>query len=173
MVVTDDRVHDYARQSFPAGRDAIECVADLTARIHRDFEFRRGVTTVESTVDDLFATGAGVCQDFAHLAVGCLRATGLPARYVSGYLETETRDGSPKLAGVDVSHAWAAVLIPERGWVELDPTNDQFVDGRYITIGWGRDYGDVTPLKGVIHTDGGTADLTVTVDVVRLEGDGA
>lgn len=171
MVVTDERVRDYARRSFPADRDVIECVADLVSRIHRDFEFRTGVTTVESTVDDLFATGAGVCQDFAHLAVGCLRATGLPARYVSGYLETQTSDGAPKLSGVDVSHAWAAVLVPERGWVELDPTNDQFIDSRYVTIGWGRDYGDVTPLKGVIHTDGGTAELTVTVDVVRRDGD--
>ncbi len=164
----EQQVRDYAKPSFSAGRPVVECLHDLVGRIHRDFRFNPGVTTVTSTVADLFAHGAGVCQDFAHLAVACIRAQGLPACYVSGYLETNPPVGRPKVVGADVSHAWASALIPTVGWIGIDPTNDQFVNDRYITTGWGRDYGDVAPLRGVIFSNGGKAELDVSVDVSRL-----
>ena len=97
---------------------------------------------------------AGVCQDFAHLTIAALRGLGLAARYVSGYLETEPPPGQPRLVGADVSHAWVSVFVPHVGWVDVDPTNDQFVNDRYVTTAWGRDYDDVPPLKGVIFTEG-------------------
>ena len=118
---------------------------------------------------DLFDQQAGVCQDFAHLAVACIRAQGLPARYVSGYLETLPPPGKAKIVGADVSHAWASAFIPAIGWVGIDPTNDQFVNDRYITTSWGRDYEDVSPLKGVIYSKGGKTVLDVSVDVSRLD----
>lgn len=164
----DDRVRGYAAESFVPGRSLAEALEDLAHRIHEDFEFEAGVTTVTSTIDDLFAHGAGVCQDFAHLGVACVRSVGLPARYVSGYLETDPPPGQPKLTGVDVSHAWLAVMLPGGGWIDVDPTNDQFVNERYVTTGWGRDYDDVPPLKGVIFTEATTSTLKVTVDVARV-----
>lgn len=164
----DTQVREYAQPSFDHDRPVIECLHDLYGRIHRDFGFNAGVTTVSSTVADLFEHGAGVCQDFAHLAVACIRAQGLPARYVSGYLETDPPPGRPKVVGADVSHAWVAALVPSIGWIGLDPTNDQFVNDRYITTGWGRDYADVSPLKGVIYSNGGKTDLEVSVDVRRV-----
>jgi transglutaminase-like putative cysteine protease len=108
-----------------------------------------------------------VCQDFAHLAIGCLRSLGLASRYVSGYLETDPPPGRPRLQGADMSHAWASLFVPGAGWVDLDPTNRKLVDDRCITTAWGRDYGDVPPLKGVIFTEGTKHDLDVEVDVVR------
>ncbi len=164
----DDAVRAYAAPSFEDRRPMIECLADLVHRINRDFDFEVEATKVTSTIDDLFETGAGVCQDFAHLAVACLRASGLPGRYVSGYLETDPPPGKPKLQGADASHAWAATLIPGVGWIDLDPTNDQFVNDRYVTVAFGRDYNDITPVKGVIYSDSAAADLDVSVDVIRL-----
>lgn len=158
----------YAEASFLPGRPVLDAVADLTSRIHTDFAFDPGATDVTSTIDDLFEARAGVCQDFAHLAVSCLRAVGLPGRYVSGYLETVPPPGRERLQGADVSHAWASVLVPDVGWVDLDPTNDTFVDDRYVTVAWGRDYRDVTPVKGVVYTSGGRTQLTVSVDVARV-----
>ena len=108
-----------------------------------------------------------MCQDFAHLAVACLRSLGLPGRYVSGYLETVPPPGQPKLVGADVSHAWASVLLPDIGWIDVDPTNDKFVDDRYVTVAWGRDYPDVTPVKGIVY-GGGRTELVVSVDVTKL-----
>ena len=168
-ITIDDRVREYAAPSFAADRPILEVLADLTSRIHADFEFSATATTVTSTIDDLFESGAGVCQDFAHLGVACLRSQGIPARYVSGYLETDPPPGREKLVGADVSHAWVAAQIPELGWVDIDPTNDQFANGRYVTTGWGRDYGDVAPLKGVVFSDGGTTTLDVSVDVRRID----
>lgn len=158
----------YAAQSFVPGRPALEAVADLSSRIHADFDFDPGATDVTSTIEDLFEARGGVCQDFAHLAVSCLRSIGLPGRYVSGYLETIPPPGKEKLQGADVSHAWASVLLPEVGWIDVDPTNDKFVDDRYVTVAWGRDYQDVTPVKGVVYTSGGRTRLKVTVDVTRV-----
>jgi transglutaminase-like putative cysteine protease len=158
----------FALPSFRPGRPILEAVLDLTHRIHRDFDFEPGATAVGTPVEAVLARRAGVCQDFAHLAVAALRSVGLAARYVSGYLETDPPPGQPKLQGADVSHAWASVHVPQTGWVDVDPTNDQLVGGRYVTVGWGRDYGDVAPLKGVIFTDGDTTSLEVAVDVRRV-----
>lgn len=150
------------------GRPLGEALQGLVHAIHGGFRFRSGATTVSSTLVELFDRREGVCQDFAHLAVAALRLAGLPARYVSGYLETLPPPGRPKLTGVDASHAWVSVLVPEVGWVDLDPTNDQQVDDAYVVTAWGRDYSDVPPLKGVIFTEGAGSGLTVAVDVTRL-----
>ena len=168
-ITIDARVREYAAPSFEPDRPIIEALRDLTSRIHRDFGFDPDATTVTSTIDDLFESGAGVCQDFAHLGVGCLRSQGIPARYVSGYLETDPPPGREKLVGADVSHAWVSARLPGIGWVDLDPTNNQFINGRYVTTGWGRDYSDVSPLKGVVYSDGGTTTLDVSVDVRRID----
>ena len=159
----------YAVPSFRPGRPILEAVEDLSGRIHREFAFKPGATTVGTPVDTVIARRAGVCQDYAHLTISALRSLGLAARYVSGYLETDPPPGKPKLQGADVSHAWPSVFVPDIGWVDIDPTNDQFVGDRYITTAWGRDYGDVAPLKGVIFTDGDTQRLEVSVDVRRAD----
>jgi transglutaminase-like putative cysteine protease len=159
---------EYAEPSFPPGRPLVEAVVDLSHRVKADFAYEPGSTTVGTTVVDVMARRAGVCQDFAHVVVGCLRAMGLAARYVSGYLDTRTRAGrGSDDAGADASHAWAAVLVPGAGWLDVDPTNDHLVHDGYVTTGWGRDYGDVPPLKGVIYTEG-AHELSVTVDVTEL-----
>ncbi len=160
---------DYALQSFTAERPLLDAVTELASRIHADFTYKPGATTVNTPVAEVFVKRKGVCQDFAHLGIACLRALGLPARYVSGYLETDPPPGRPKLKGADVSHAWLSVLLGESDWLEIDPTNDQLVNERYIVTAYGRDYSDVPPLKGVIHTQGKTRRLKVTVDVVALD----
>jgi len=170
LVGVSDRFADYAGPSFSTGRQLVDAVADLASRIHHDFTFKPGSTKVTTTLEEVFEQREGVCQDFAHLAIACLRSLGLAARYVSGYLETDPPPGRPKLVGRDVSHAWAGVWVPEAGWVGIDPTNDRFVGSRYVTTAWGRDYTDVPPLNGVIFTNGGTASLDVEVDVVALSG---
>jgi len=159
---------DYARPSFTPGRQLVEAVAEVASRIHGDFAFKPGSTSVTTTLEEVFEQREGVCQDFAHLAIACFRSLGLAARYVSGYLETDPPPGAPKLQGRDVSHAWASVYVPSAGWVGIDPTNDRFVGSRYITTAWGRDYSDVAPVSGVIYTNGGTASLKVEVDVVAV-----
>jgi transglutaminase-like putative cysteine protease len=164
----DQLVADYARQSFAPGRPLLEAVRDLSRRIHCDFTFDTESTTVATPVAEVFARRSGVCQDFAHLAIACLRALGVAARYVSGYLETVPPPGQPRLTGADASHAWFAVYAPGSGWVDFDPTNDQMPGDRYVTTAWGRDYGDVAPLKGVIF-GGGAHSLTVAVDMLRLD----
>jgi transglutaminase-like putative cysteine protease len=170
LVAASPELEAYARTSFQPGRPIVDALADLGERIHDEFRYRPGATMVSTTAAEALARGEGVCQDFAHLAIGCLRSLGLPARYVSGYLETDPPVGRPRLAGADVSHAWASVLVPGAGWIDIDPTNRQFVNGRYVVAAWGRDYTDVPPLKGVIFTEGTTHDLEVSVDVVRLDG---
>lgn len=160
-----DRLAAYADPSFPPGRPLLEAVVELNSRLHNDFEYLPGSTKVSTTVDDILTRRAGVCQDFAHVMIGCLRSLGLAARYVSGYLETTPPPGKPKLVGSDQSHAWISLFVPGSGWVDLDPTNDKLVDDRYVTTAWGRDYTDVPPLKGVIFTQGDEHDLRVSVDV--------
>ena len=150
------------------GRPLGATLRHLVSTIYHDFTYRSGATTVSTSLDDVLIRREGVCQDFAHLAVAVLRRAGLPARYVSGYLETVPPPGQPKLQGVDASHAWASVLVPELGWVDLDPTNNQVVDAGYVVTAWGRDYTDVPPLKGVIFTEGANSTLRVAVDVIRL-----
>jgi transglutaminase-like putative cysteine protease len=160
---------EYAALSFRPGRSVLAAAVDLSSRIHRDFEYLPGATRVNTTIDEVLHARAGVCQDFAHLAIGCLRSLGLAARYVSGYLETIPPPGKQRLVGADVSHAWLSVFVTGTGWVDLDPTNDKLVDDRYVTTAWGRDYSDVAPLKGVIFTDAPGHDLRVSVDVLPLD----
>jgi transglutaminase-like putative cysteine protease len=171
-VVVTPAVAAYAAESFPTGRPLTEALTELTSRIHTDFAYKPGATSVRTTLSELLVGRKGVCQDFAHLAVGCLRSVGLAARYVSGYLETRPPPGRPRLVGADVSHAWASVFVPDAGWVDLDPTNDRFVSDRYVTTACGRDYGDVSPLKGVIYTESTKNELHVSVDVAPLERTG-
>lgn len=161
-----DEVRAWAAPSFTPGRPLAELVVDLSHRIRTELAYRSGSTTVHTTQAQLLAQRAGVCQDFAHLMIAALRLNGLPARYVSGYIETRPPAGREKLRGADASHAWVSVWIPGAGWVDVDPTNDQFVDDRYVVLGWGRDYHDVPPLRGVIFTEGSGSRLTVQVDLV-------
>ena len=158
----------FADAVLQPGRPLGQTLRRLVHTIYHDFSFNSAATTVTSTLDDLLTRRAGVCQDFAHLAVATLRLAGLPARYVSGYLETVPPKGQPKLQGVDASHAWVSVLVPELGWVDLDPTNNAVVDAAYVVTAWGRDYTDVPPLKGVIFTESASSRLKVAVDVTRL-----
>jgi transglutaminase-like putative cysteine protease len=161
-------VSAYAESILWADRPLGDAIDGLVHAIFHDFEYTQGVTSVRTTLPELLDLRAGVCQDFAHLAVGCLRSVGLPARYVSGYVETSPPPGKEKLEGSDASHAWAGVLTPSGQWVDLDPTNDHLVDGRYLTTAWGRDFRDVSPLKGVIFTEAKDSKLKVGVDVIRL-----
>ncbi len=159
---------DYAAESLTPGRPIGEAVTELMHRIHTDFRYDKAATTVSSTVDDIFDKRAGVCQDFAHLTLACLRTHGLAGRYVSGYLATTPPPGKERMVGADATHAWAAVWIPDGGWLAVDPTNDQWVDDRYVTVAWGRDYADVPPVKGVIFTEAKKSTLTVEVDVAPV-----
>jgi transglutaminase-like putative cysteine protease len=154
----------YAAASFPVGRGALEAALDLTRRIHRDFRYDPGATTLATSVAEAFAMRRGVCQDFAHIQIACLRALGLPARYVSGYLLTRPAAGQERLVGADASHAWASTWLPGHGWLDLDPTNDAVVGAEHVTLAWGRDYGDVSPVSGVMF-GGGAHEVQVSVDV--------
>jgi transglutaminase-like putative cysteine protease len=162
---------DYAQPLFPPGASAIDGIAALSAKIFEDFTYAPGSTSVSTPLAEAFARRTGVCQDFAHVAIACLRALGLPARYVSGYLETQPAPGMPKLTGVDGSHAWLSVFLPDAGWVAVDPTNNQFANGRYVVTAIGRDYSDVPPMNGIIYTDGRTEMLDVAVDVIAVDQD--
>jgi transglutaminase-like putative cysteine protease len=159
---------EYARPSFPAGRSILEGARDLSARINRDFEFDPSLTTVATPLAEVLEKRGGVCQDFAHLAIACLRSLGLAARYVSGYLESAPRREETRLRGSEVSHAWFAVFVPGAGWFDFDPTNHHIPAHRHVTTAWGRDYADVTPLKGVIF-GGGAHTLEVAVNVARVD----
>ena len=150
LVGWSERARVYAAATFAAGRDWLAAVTDLMQRIYREFDFEPGTTTVTTSVDEVLAQQSGVCQDFAHVMIACLRSHGLPARYVSGYLLTQPPPGQERLLGADVSHAWVAAYSPRHGWVEFDPTNDQRADRRYITLATGGDFADVVPLRGVI-----------------------
>jgi transglutaminase-like putative cysteine protease len=165
-----EAVRDYATTSFAPGRPLIEVLADLNARIFDDFTYRSGSTTVSTQVAEVLAAREGVCQDFARLAIACLRANGLAASYVSGYLATDPPPGKERMVGIDATHAWAAVWTPQNLWLGLDPTNDQMVDERYIIVGWGRDYADVPPLRGIIYTDSEESVIDVAVDVAPFDG---
>jgi transglutaminase-like putative cysteine protease len=158
----------YARASFPPGRPIYEAVRELTRRVHTDFKYRPGATSVTTPVVDVLERRHGVCQDFAHLEIACLRALGLPARYVSGYLRTRPVPGREKLVGADASHAWLSVWCGEAGWIDVDPTNDLVVSDQHVTLAWGRDYGDVAPIKGVVLGGGGHS-VAVAVEVTVLD----
>lgn len=168
LVRVEPDLHAYALGSFGAGRPLIDGVRDLAARIHAEFRYEPGFTTVSTPLADVLRHRRGVCQDFAHLAIACCRAVGLSARYVSGYLETEPPSGGQRLTGADASHAWASTFVPGWGWFDIDPTNDRVAGVSYVTTAWGRDYSDVSPLRGVVFGGGPTQSLEVSVDVVRL-----
>jgi len=169
LVTVNPGVRDYARPSFPSGTPVLAGAVDLIRRIFTEFTYDKSATTVDSSVDQVLTSRKGVCQDFAHLAISCLRALGLAARYVSGYLKTLPPPGKPKLVGADASHAWISVFVPDAGWVDLDPTNNLIPGETHITLAWGRDYGDVTPVKGVVM-GGGVHTLAVDVSVTTLAG---
>jgi len=165
LVPWSDSALAYAAPSFGAGRDWLDAVTDLMRRVHREFVFDAEATTVTTSVDEVLEQRRGVCQDFAHVMVACLRSHGLPARYVSGYLLTQPPPGRPRLLGADVSHAWVAAYSPHHGWIEFDPTNDTLADRRYITLATGADFADVVPLRGVILGGRGQT-MKVTVSVL-------
>jgi transglutaminase-like putative cysteine protease len=153
---------------FAPGRPIVEVVRAVCTRIHGEFAFDPAFTDVTTPLDDVIDARRGVCQDFAHLTIGIFRRRGIAARYVSGYLETDPPPGSDRLVGADASHAWCAVWIPDHGWLDLDPTNDQVAPDRHITVAWGLDYGDVAPVRGVVIGPSAAQSLTVEVDVERL-----
>ncbi|SHJ08621.1 Transglutaminase-like enzyme, putative cysteine protease [Malonomonas rubra DSM 5091] len=158
---------DYARPSFPNGRPLADAAMDLMSRIYQDFTYQPGVTTVATPLSQVLKTRQGVCQDFAHLGVACLRSLGLPARYVSGYIETLPPPGQPRLVGADASHAWFSVFTGDAGWLDFDPTNNQLIADQHVTVAWGRDFDDVSPLRGVA-LGGGEHSVQVSVDVERV-----
>ncbi len=158
----------FARDAFPPGRPLVAAAVALMHRIFTEFTFEPSSTTIATPVTRVLVDRHGVCQDFAHLQISCMRSLGLPARYVSGYLLTTPPPGKPRLVGADASHAWLSVHCPALGWIDLDPTNDLICDLRHITVAWGRDYGDVSPLRGVI-LGGAQHKLEVGVSVVPVD----
>ncbi|QDT00271.1 transglutaminase family protein [Adhaeretor mobilis] len=161
---------DYARETFSQGRPVYEAVLELTSRVNEDFTYDPKATTVTTPIAEVLRKRRGVCQDFAHVQIAMLRSLGLAARYVSGYVRTYPPAGKPRLVGADASHAWLSVYCGDLGWIDVDPTNDKRAGEEHITLSWGRDYGDVTPLKG-IYTGGGKHALDVSVDVAPIETD--
>lgn len=159
---------NYAQPSFTPNRPLLDAVMDLTSRIHKDFRYDAKATTLATPLADVLKNRCGVCQDFAHLALGCLRSLGLAARYVSGYLQTRVQPGRDRLVGADASHAWISVFCPTVGWVDFDPTNNVIPSEQHLTIAWGRDYDDISPVKGVI-LGGGTHTMSIAVDVVAAQ----
>ena len=160
-----DEVRNYTDTSFTPGRPLLDAVEDLMHRIYKEFDYVPGFSSIATPLGDVLKHRKGVCQDFAHLAIACLRMQGLAARYVSGYLETIPPAGKPRLVGADASHAWFSVFVPHQGWIDFDPTNAQIPAEQHITVAWGRDYADVAPLKGVIFGGGDKNKLKVSVDV--------
>ncbi len=166
-VTFSSALEHYARQSFTPGRPLLEAAYHLTQRIFDDFEFDAEATDISTPLEQVLIGRRGVCQDFAQLMIGCLRCLGLPARYLSGYILTHPKEGQARMIGADASHAWVAVFCPLRGWVDFDPTNRCLVQGEHITLGWGRDFSDVTPMRGLV-LGGGKQALQVNVTVTPL-----
>lgn len=158
----------YAQPSFSAGRPLAEALLDFTDRIHREFLFDSKATNVRTPPEEVLRNRKGVCQDFSHLQIACLRSLGLPARYISGYLRTYAPPGRPRLIGADASHTWVSVYCPGAGWLEVDPTNNVVPSQGHVTLAWGRDYSDVSPVRGVI-LGGRDHELEVAVDMAPVE----
>ena len=154
----------YTAASFPPGRPVLEGLLELNGRIYAEFDYNREATTIATPVAEVLAQRAGICQDFAHLMAAGLRTLGLPARYVSGYIRTHPPPGKPRLVGADQSHAWVGCWMGGQGWIDLDPTNALVVQDEHVVLGWGRDYADVSPTRGVI-LGGGKHALEVSVDL--------
>lgn len=169
LLTPEPVMRDLAAPCFPKGRPVLAGAAALCSLIHRDFAFDPKATSVSTPLEEVLEKKRGVCQDFAHLAVASLRSMGLPARYVSGYLRTRPPPGKPRLQGVDASHAWVSCFVPGFGWVDFDPTNDCFTSLDHITVSIGRDFSDVSPVRGII-TGGGEHTVGVGVDVEPIEG---
>ncbi|YAL83093.1 transglutaminase family protein [Dermacoccaceae bacterium W4C1] len=169
LVELGPQVHEYALKFLGDDVPLGDALVGLTRGIYADFSYAKGSTSVKTTLPELLEQREGVCQDFAHLAAGCLRAVGIPGRYISGYIETFPPPGKKKLAGSDATHAWSAAMVPGIGWVDMDPTNDHLADSRYVVTAWGRDFRDVSPLKGVIYTEAESSKLDVAVDVIRQQ----
>lgn len=163
-VPTSPELAEYARPSFAPGRPLLECVTELTGRIHDEFTFDTEMTTIGTPVLDVLQHRHGVCQDFAHLQIGCLRSLGLAARYVSGYLNTAPPGDEERLVGADASHAWVSVFFPDFGWIDFDPTNGLLPSDGHVALGWARDYSDISPVRGVV-VGGRRHWLNVSVDV--------
>ena len=159
-----DELREYAEPSFSKGTPLIQATMELNSRIHADFNFDKAATSVSTPLLEVFHGRGGVCQDFAHLEIGCLRALGLPARYVSGYLRTQPAPGQPRFFGGDASHAWVSFYCPGQGWIDIDPTNDHFAGAGYLTLGFGRDYSDVSLIRGTL-SGGGEHSLFLSVNV--------
>lgn len=173
LAAFDDGATAYAAQSFTDDRPVVEALSDLTARIHRDFAYTPNVTSVSTRVAEIIATRRGVCQDFSHLMIAGLRGLGLPARYVSGYIRTQPPEGGPLRQGGDASHAWISAWCGDAlGWIEFDPTNDLIVENEHLVVAYGRDFSDVTPLRGVI-LGGGSHRLSVSVQLTDASNDAA
>lgn len=169
LAASGPEARDYAAPSFMPERPVLEVVRELTARISREFAFRAGVTNISTPVAKVLQLRAGVCQDFTHVMIAGLRSHGIPARYVSGYIRTHPRPGQPRHRGADQSHAWVGVWLgPDHGWVDLDPTNDLVVQDEHVVLAWGRDFADISPVRGVI-LGGGRHGVTVEVDLEPLE----
>ena len=167
MIPAMPELQAYTERSFTKGRPLLEAVEDLSTRLYADFTYDPNFTTIATPLVDVLSHRRGVCQDFAHLGIGCLRALGLAARYVSGYIETNPPSDQKPLEGAGASHAWFSVYLPQLGWIDFDPTNNQIPTDQHITVAWGRDYADVTPLKGVVFGSG-THELSVSVDCERI-----
>jgi transglutaminase-like putative cysteine protease len=157
----------YTLESFRPGTPILQATTDLTRRIHEDFSFDNSATTVTTPVSEVFAKRAGVCQDFAHLQISCLRSLGLPARYVSGYIRTDPPPGKPRLIGADASHAWISLYVPQLGWTDFDATNNIIPTTNHIWVAHGRDYHDICPIRGTVY-GGGTQTLEIGVTVTPL-----
>ncbi|MGY5353160.1 transglutaminase family protein [Wenyingzhuangia sp. IMCC45533] len=162
-------IKEYALVSFKPDRSVFEACFELMQRIFKEFEFNPNATNVATPISDVIKLKKGVCQDFAQIAIACLRSVNLPARYISGYIETLPPPGKEKLIGTDASHAWFSVYIPNFGWVDFDPTNNQIPKNQHIVVAWGRDYYDVAPLKGVLYSSG-LSTLKVSVDIRPVDG---
>lgn len=168
LIYRSELLAEYAQEIFRDDIPVLQATKDFMHKIFQEFTFDPVATTVSTPPEQVLAEKRGVCQDFAHLAIACIRSVGLPAKYISGYLETLPPAGEEKLVGADASHAWFAVFIPELGWVDFDPTNDLMPTEQHIVTAWGRDYADITPLQGVIFDGGKTLALHVSVDVQRI-----
>lgn len=168
QIKVSELLADYAREIFNDDKSILRASLEFTQKIFKEFKFDPTATNVTTPPEQVLKEKRGVCQDFAHLAIGCIRSVGLPVRYVSGYIETLPPPGQVKLVGADASHAWFAVYIPDLGWVEFDPTNNVMPSDQHIVTAWGRDYADVTPLQGVIFDGGDSQVLNVSVDVARI-----
>lgn len=168
MIDVSEELKAYAEPTFQPDQPFLACVMALTQRIFTEFKYSPESTTIATPLSEVLAKRQGVCQDFAHLQIACLRALGFPARYVSGYLETLPPPGQEKLVGADATHAWLSVYSVDEGWVEFDPTNNCLANEQHIVTAFGRDYFDVTPLRGVIFGGGTSPVLKVSVDVARV-----